>query len=175
MAEGKGKITPQRIARLNSIGFEWDPQKARWDQMFQRLLKFKDDNGHCKVPKGYRKDRELANWVRNQRLERANILRGRKVRMTEERFRQLDDVGFKWSSPNVKCNSQSQPDDTANLEGNASLGATSTHQHGKENNFQEVASANAGIGRSDDPSLVHHHPSHDEDSVKVETGVGMGR
>ena len=38
MAEGKGKITPQRIARLNSIGFEWNPQKARWDLMFQRLL-----------------------------------------------------------------------------------------------------------------------------------------
>jgi hypothetical protein len=37
--EGRGKITPYRIARLNSIGFEWDPQKAQWDMMFERLKK----------------------------------------------------------------------------------------------------------------------------------------
>ena len=50
--------------------------------------------------KGYEKDWELANWVRNQRLEQANLSKeGKKSRMTPERFKLLDDLGFKWSSP----------------------------------------------------------------------------
>ena len=52
------------------------------------------------MPKGYDKDWELANWVRNQRLEQANLKKeGKKSRMTPERFKLLDDLGFKWSSP----------------------------------------------------------------------------
>jgi len=96
---GSAKITPERIARLNAIGFEWDPQKAQWDIMYERLKKFKEELGHCRVPKGYSKDKELANWVRNQRLEEANMKRGKKTRMTQERIQALEELGFKWSSP----------------------------------------------------------------------------
>ena len=61
---------------------------------------FKKEFSHCRVPKGYDKDWELANWVRNQRLEQANLSKeGKKSRMTPERFKLLDDLGFKWSSP----------------------------------------------------------------------------
>jgi len=76
---GTGKITPERIGRLEAIGFEWDPQKAQWNIMFDRLVKYKEEIGHCKVPKGYAKDTELANWVRNQRLEQANLKKGKKI------------------------------------------------------------------------------------------------
>ena len=48
---GGGKITPDRIARLDAVGFEWDPQKAQWDKMFERLKEYYDEMGHCKVPK----------------------------------------------------------------------------------------------------------------------------
>jgi hypothetical protein len=34
---GSAKITKERIARLNAIGFEWDPQKVQWDMMFDKL------------------------------------------------------------------------------------------------------------------------------------------
>jgi hypothetical protein len=128
---GGGKITPDRIARLDAVGFEWDPQKAQWDKMFERLKEYYDEMGHCKVPKvchiyiagtrilpvisltlsfqtstfnhpvmgqifllpwspchqGYTHDPELANWVRNQRLEHANMNKGKKSRMTKERFK----------------------------------------------------------------------------------------
>jgi hypothetical protein len=36
---GSAKITEDRIARLNAIGFEWDPQKAQWEIMFEKLKK----------------------------------------------------------------------------------------------------------------------------------------
>ena len=35
--KGTAKITEERIARLNSIEFEWDPQKAQWEKMFEKL------------------------------------------------------------------------------------------------------------------------------------------
>ncbi|KAG7369107.1 helicase domain protein [Nitzschia inconspicua] len=96
---GQAKITKERISRLNAIGFEWDPQKAIWELMFNKLKKFKEIVGHCRVPKGYNKDPELANWVRNQRLEEANLRKGKKSRMTPERYTKLTELGFVWSVP----------------------------------------------------------------------------
>ena len=95
---GKGKINPEHIAKLDAIGFEWDPQRARWNIMYEKLLDFYHERGHCQVPKGYQDDTELANWVRNQRLEYANLQRGRKSRMSEDRIAKLNSIGFKWST-----------------------------------------------------------------------------
>eukprot|EP00980_Cylindrotheca_fusiformis_P026948 scaffold18138_cov128-Cylindrotheca_fusiformis.AAC.14 len=114
---GTGKITPERIARLEGMGFEWDPQKAQWNMLFDKLVKFKEEFGHCKVPKGYAKDTELANWVRNQRLEQANMKKGKKSRMTPERYQKLNDLGFKWSTSIARKGSRKQPDDTPKVEG----------------------------------------------------------
>jgi hypothetical protein len=83
---------------LESIGFEWDPQRAQWNIMYSKLQAFQREARHCKVPKGYTKDPELANWVRNQRLEHANMTKNKKSRMTQDRFQMLDDLGFKWST-----------------------------------------------------------------------------
>jgi hypothetical protein len=95
---GKGKITPGRIERLEEIGFEWDPQKAQWGTMYEKLKAFVDEHGHARVPKGYAKDPELANWVRNQRLEYVNLQKGKKSRINEERVEKLNALNFKWSA-----------------------------------------------------------------------------
>jgi Helicase associated domain len=63
-AIGGGKINPERIRKLEDINFEWNPQESQWKIMFERLQAFQEEMGHCKVPKGYQKDVELANWVR---------------------------------------------------------------------------------------------------------------
>jgi hypothetical protein len=94
---GQGKITPERIDCLEKVGFEWDPQRANWNNMYNRLVKYKERCHHVQVPKGYKEDVELANWVRNQRLEYSNKLRGRKHRMTDERQAKLEQLGFTWS------------------------------------------------------------------------------
>lgn len=76
----------------------WDPQRAIWQAMFAKLQDFVALHGHAKVPKGFTEDLELANWVRNQRLEYANQLKGKNTRMTTERVDLLNSVGFKWST-----------------------------------------------------------------------------
>ncbi|CAJ1961345.1 unnamed protein product [Cylindrotheca closterium] len=120
---GTGKITPERIGRLESIGFEWDPQKAQWNILFDRLVKFKEEVGHCKVPKGYAKDTELANWVRNQRLEQANSKKGKKSRMTPERYEKLTSLGFRWSTSIAKKGTARKPSPAATAEHAAAVAA----------------------------------------------------
>ena len=40
---------------------------VQWNEMYQRLVQFKNDNGNCIVPKGFSADPKLACWVETQR------------------------------------------------------------------------------------------------------------
>lgn len=130
---------------------------------------FKEERGHCKVPKGYDNDKELANWVRNQRLERANMLRGHKNRMSEERLQKLDALGFKWSSPVDRTpkpragnnNSNKGSSGTKGSDGKRKNGASNSNAKGGDDGERIVPI----LGDADDPELVH--PDQDID-VKTE-------
>jgi superfamily II DNA or RNA helicase len=60
-----------------------------WDEMFGRLLLFRETHGHCRVGRSYQ-DRRLGKWVDHQRTfaKRGNLSRFRKQR--------LDEIGFDW-------------------------------------------------------------------------------
>jgi hypothetical protein len=109
----------------------------QWDQMFGRLLAFKEANGHCMVPKRYPPDMKLGTWVHTQRIQYRKLMAGKKetltgeqvstiihtpvvgkkedltedevfamnycedevaYRLTEERRKRLEEVGFVWSA-----------------------------------------------------------------------------
>jgi hypothetical protein len=98
-------ITEERIAQLNSIGFEWKlraPPKddSTWQHKFERLCAFQRENGHCRVPKGYTVDSvRLGVWVSRQRYYYQNYKNGMKgegASITEERITQLTSIGFDW-------------------------------------------------------------------------------
>jgi superfamily II DNA or RNA helicase len=60
-----------------------------WDEMFGRLLLFRDTHGHCRVPFIY-KDKKLGNWVN---IQRAFATKGI---LSAVRKQRLDDIGFDW-------------------------------------------------------------------------------
>ena len=119
------RLTEDRQRRLESIGFEWKVKHKmkryydkQWDQMFGRLLAFKDTNGHCLVPKRYPPDMKLGTWVHTQRIQYRKLMAGVKkvtfteeevsqlrhaeeeavtYRLTDERRKRLEEVGFVWS------------------------------------------------------------------------------
>ena len=50
------RLTEERLRRLEAIGFEWKVKNKmkryydrQWDSMFDKLLKFKEENGHWYV------------------------------------------------------------------------------------------------------------------------------
>jgi hypothetical protein len=88
--QAKSDLTEARLIRLNEIGFVWDPYIVKWEAGYAALLKFKEREGHCRVPTnliedGYR----LGQWVAVQRQAKPDL--------TEDRLRRLDELGFVWN------------------------------------------------------------------------------
>lgn len=86
----RGKLSPDRVERLEALGFEWDPIVAAWENRFSELVRFKEEQGHCNVPMGWIEGSELGNWTNNQRqLYRRRML-------STDRVERLEALGFKW-------------------------------------------------------------------------------
>mmetsp|Transcript_33423 Transcript_33423/g.49829 ORF Transcript_33423/g.49829 Transcript_33423/m.49829 type:complete len:357 (-) Transcript_33423:642-1712(-) len=92
------RLTKQRIDMLNSLEFEWS---SKWDDIWNKrisqLIEFRDIHGHCVVPIHYRENLQLANWVSTQRKNYRRRAKGKKCALTEDRIRQLDELGFVWN------------------------------------------------------------------------------
>jgi superfamily II DNA or RNA helicase len=85
----KDSLTLDRVKRLNSIGFIWDPAAKQWEQNFTALQKFRKCEGHCRVPYSHQVDRlKLGQWV--------CVQRSRKDGLTTDRLKRLDTLGFSW-------------------------------------------------------------------------------
>ena len=88
-----GILDPRRKVRLEAAGVSWGKAwDERWEKNFAKLLEFKRQHGHCRVPSSGPNvpDEALGHWVVNQRLfEKAGSL-------LPERKAKLDAVGFLW-------------------------------------------------------------------------------
>jgi hypothetical protein len=104
-AKGRGEpFDPKRLSeRIEVIGPSIELSSLRsnifaeivntigvsWDEMFGRLLLFRDAHQHCRVPSTY-KDKKLAKWVSHQRNFANN------AKLSTIRKQRLDDIGFSW-------------------------------------------------------------------------------
>merc|ERR1712224_71077 len=61
-----------------------------WEDMYRRLIAFKNEHGHAVVPSKYQRDPQLGKWVDNQR----RVYRQNK--MPEERIGLLNLLRFEW-------------------------------------------------------------------------------
>ena len=85
----RDKLTPERIERLDALGFVWDPQTEKWEEGFSDLQQFKKREGNCRVSHGHKEgDHNLGFWVATQRSHRDKL--------TPERAERLDALGFVW-------------------------------------------------------------------------------
>ena len=105
VAKGRGEIfDPKRLSekvevlgpsielsalRSNIFAEIVDTIGVSWDEMFGRLLLFRDKHQHCRVPRNY--DRKLAKWVSHQRRF-AN-----EGSLSPSRKQRLDHIGFEWA------------------------------------------------------------------------------
>jgi len=90
VSKNKGALSADRIAKLEGLGFVWDPQGAAWDEMFGRLQAFKAREGHVDVPQKYPADPTLGNWCNMQRASK------NKGALSADRIAKLEGVGFEW-------------------------------------------------------------------------------
>ena len=83
-------LSPERIRRLDEIGFEWVLKAAAWEEMFKRLVQYKKQHKDCRVPQKWEKDPQLGTWVSTQRT------RKKRGTLSPEQMRRLDEIGFEW-------------------------------------------------------------------------------
>lgn len=89
-ANNKNEIRKDRKRKLNKIGFDWDPKQAvrdsrseaAWEKVYQQLVDFYREHGHCQVPSSRELQKEdpkdertkrmkkLVTWVTTQRARR---------------------------------------------------------------------------------------------------------
>lgn len=79
-----GRLPREQEAKLNSLGFVWDPFGSAWEKMLSELKQFHAEHGHCNVPD----DSQLGQWTRKQRQK--------KNKLSPIRVAQLEELGFAW-------------------------------------------------------------------------------
>ncbi len=73
-------------------------QDKKWNMQYEKLVEFKRNFGHCRVPKIYEQDKSLGLWVSHQRTFHNN----NKLRLDRKRI--LEDLGFAWNDGAHKIN-----------------------------------------------------------------------
>ena len=85
----KSTLAPERLERLEAIGFVWGPITEAWEEGFSKLQKFKIREGHCDVPARYQEDGySLGRWVTTQRKTESTL--------SPKRLERLEAIGFVW-------------------------------------------------------------------------------
>ena len=90
-------LTDKHIELLEEIGFQWEfvrlsssLTRKTWDDCFNDLVEFKQQFGHCKVPRLYDINYPLWRWLNIQRDMHKSS------RMSKARTRRLEELGFEW-------------------------------------------------------------------------------
>lgn len=88
----KNSQSIEKIKKLNSINFVWDPFEQLWEESFQKLKAYHDKNGNCLVPSEFETEDgfDLGGWVYRQRIKRDKLL--------PNQLEKLNAIGFEWST-----------------------------------------------------------------------------
>ena len=111
---GRDGFPPRRLAKLESVGFDFDPVasgqlfvakrenskpklKITWEKHYKDFVKFKQTHGHIIVgPKKHNVGR-LYDWIHVQRKEYKKFQAGEKANMQPEWIEKLEELGFDWA------------------------------------------------------------------------------
>ena len=89
----RGELAKRTITALDALSFPWRLEDNKWDEMFTRLVRFRDEHGHTNVPELWSHDRQLGNWVKSQRT----LARGGELQ--QEREQRLTQLGMDLITP----------------------------------------------------------------------------
>ena len=122
---GDQSLCKERVKKLNSLGFQWQTRyEVLWDKRVEELREFKEQHGHCMVPRrvtiqfysicvqcswvliyncrdfisrNYPPNMQLSSWVATQRKYYNLKQNGKPSYLTNERQKQLEEMDFVWS------------------------------------------------------------------------------
>jgi hypothetical protein len=92
------KITSERIAMLDSLGFHWGknfPEPFSWEQGMAELKKFHAAMGHANIPINDSNHTPIAKWIRAQRAEWKRWFLGKDSLLDVDKIAELKQLGFR--------------------------------------------------------------------------------
>jgi len=90
----KAQLSPERIKRLEALGFIWNARDAQWEESYGRLAAYKQQHGDCNVPPSWKQNRRLGRWVIKQRA--------RKAQLSPERIQRFEALGLTWNARDAR-------------------------------------------------------------------------
>ncbi len=85
----RDRLSEDRLSRLNTLNFSWDPLTEIWDEAFVALVVYKNREGHTRMPQKHIENGiKLGQWIQ--------VRRQRKDEMNEDQISRLDSIGFIW-------------------------------------------------------------------------------
>ena len=85
--QNRAKLSEDQLNRLNKLGFIWNPLEEQWEEGFTYLTKFKEREGHCRVPKSHLENNfKLGQWV--------SVQKEKKSKMDALRLSRLENINF---------------------------------------------------------------------------------
>lgn len=91
-ASVNGRLYPDEIVALNSIGMSWKLEyRFEWKEWIREAALFYDTYGHLEVPQGYAHgEYALGNWIAEQRQRYAS------GKLSKEQIGDLEKLGIRW-------------------------------------------------------------------------------
>ena len=79
-----------------SVSRKW--KTLNFEERCGQLLAFKDEVGHCNVPRRYSADPSLGHWCNTMKVTYNQMQKGKptKVKLSQDRIECLEAIGFKW-------------------------------------------------------------------------------
>eukprot|EP00956_Cyclotella_meneghiniana_P008816 scaffold12086_cov66-Cyclotella_meneghiniana.AAC.4 len=87
-----GKLSKERLDALNTIGFVWDVLEDQWSKQYEELQQYKNDHGDTLVPKRFKENPSLGEWVKIK----TQCTAFKNGRLSPERIDALKEIGFVW-------------------------------------------------------------------------------
>lgn len=114
MRGGQGmskRITPERIQKLESIGFRWEStekvlESQHAEARLAQMKSFRKIHGHCNVPFSYKGYDSLGSWVSCQRRRYQRYMEGKGTTILPEFIEEFKRIGFEWDSKIAKQQAQ---------------------------------------------------------------------
>ena len=88
------KLSPQRQAKLESIGIAWDQKEAEWLRMYGVASEYAKKENHLRVPLRYQTPSgdNLGTWISSQRIKY------KKGKLSVQRITKLESIGMVWDA-----------------------------------------------------------------------------
>ena len=88
----KNTLSPEKIQRLDGIGFIWDSHDHKWNFMFDLLVTYKKENNNEDPPSAFKtpEGQSLGAWCTTQRTAK------QKNELSSEKIQRLEGIGFIW-------------------------------------------------------------------------------